>query len=183
MIASTPKIAVSTNSSLINIKYHLHHENANGSILASSSVLSGDSLCPTFEAFSNQNLFQQYYGHNFHHEGHTYVCAILTFKFTCCFNLIDKLQYCLSHEKYKYGLGTSMPTKTLAWIFEQVHSHLAAQTARCFCPISLQNWQLLFRPWSTAQYALAFRHGKDGSKHTTMMLSYVLCRSLSSTRP
>jgi hypothetical protein len=124
MIASTPKPAVSTGSSLVNIKYHLLHDNANCSILAGPSVLLGDSLCPPFEACPNQNLFQQYYGLKFHHHGHTYVRAISTYKFTCCFNLVDKLQYHLSHERYKYGLDASMPAKTLAWIFKQVHSHL-----------------------------------------------------------
>jgi hypothetical protein len=124
MIASIPKPAISINSSLANIKYHLHRDNANGSILAGSSMLLGDSLCPPFEACPNQNLFQQYYGLEFHHGGHTYVCAISTHEFTCCFNLVDKLQYRLSHKRYKYGLDTSMPAKTLAWIFEQVHSHL-----------------------------------------------------------
>ncbi len=98
MIASTPKTAVSTDSSLINIRYHLHRDNANGSILAGSSVLLGDSLCPPFEACSNQNLFQQYYGLKFQHDGHTYVRAISAFKFTRCFNLVDKLQYRLSLE-------------------------------------------------------------------------------------
>jgi hypothetical protein len=127
MIASTPKQAVSTDSILFNIRYHLHCDNANGSILTGSSVLSGDSLCPPFEASPNQNLFQQYYGLEFHHDGHTYVCANLTYEFTHCFNLVDKLQYRLSHERYKYGLDTSMPAKTSAWIFEQVHSHLVHQ--------------------------------------------------------
>jgi hypothetical protein len=124
MIASTPKLAILTESGLVNIKYHLHHDNANGSILAGSSVLLGDSLCPPFEACPNHNLFQQYYGLKFHHDGHTYVCTILTYEFTRCFNLVDKLQYHLSHERYKYGLDKSMPAKTSAWIFEQVHSHL-----------------------------------------------------------
>jgi hypothetical protein len=87
-------------------------------------VLSGDSLCPSFEACPNRNLFQQYFGLEFHHDGHTYVRAISTYKFMRCFNLVDKLQYRLSHEDYKFGLNASMPAKTSAWIFEQVHSHL-----------------------------------------------------------
>jgi hypothetical protein len=70
------------------------------------------------------NLFQQYYGLEFHHDGRTYVHAILTYEFTRCFNFVDKLQYRLLHERYKYGLDASMPAKTLAWIFEQVHFHL-----------------------------------------------------------
>ncbi len=124
MIATTPKPAISTDSNHVHVKYHLHRDNANGSILAGSSVLSGDSLCPSFEACPNRNLFQQYFGLEFHHDGHTYVCAILTYKFTCCFDLIDKLQYRLSHKDYKFGLDASMPAKTSAWILEQVHSHL-----------------------------------------------------------
>ncbi len=119
-----PKPAVSTDSDHVHVKYHLHRDNANGSIFAGSSVLSGDSLCPPFEACPNRNLFQQHYGLKFHHDGHTYVRAISTYEFTCCFNLVDKLQYRLSHENYKFGLNASMPSKTSAWIFEQVHSHL-----------------------------------------------------------
>ena len=93
MIASMPKPAVSTNCQVVNIKYHLHRGNANGSILAGSSVLSGESLCPPFEACPNQNLFQHYFGIEFHHDGHTYVRAISTYKFTCCFGLLKRLQY------------------------------------------------------------------------------------------
>jgi hypothetical protein len=78
MIASTPKLAVSTDCQFVNIKYHLHQGNANDSILAGSSVLSGESLCLPFKACPNQNLFQHYPGIEFHHEGHTYVHAIST---------------------------------------------------------------------------------------------------------
>ena len=83
-----------------------------------------DSPCPPFDACPNQNIFQPFYGLKFHHDGHTYVYAISTYEFTCCFNLTEQLQYHLSHESYKYGLEASMPSKTLAWIFEQNHSHL-----------------------------------------------------------
>ncbi len=124
MIASMPKPAVSTNCQFVNIKCHLHRGNANSSILAGSSVLSGESLCPPFEACPNQNLFQHYFGIKFHHDGHTYVRAISTYKFTCCFGLLKRLQYRLLHESYKFGLSTSMPSKMSAWLFEQVHSHL-----------------------------------------------------------
>ncbi len=137
MIASMPKPAISTNSSHVHVKYHLHCDNTNGSILAGLSVLSGDSLCPPFEACPNQNLIQQYYGLEFHHDGHTYVCAISTYKFTCCFNLVDKLQYCLLHEKYKFKLDASMPSKTSTWIFEQIHSqlvHLRDLNSEVFLP-------------------------------------------------
>ena len=124
MIVSTPKPAIPTNSPCVNIKYHLHCNDANGSILAGSPVLSTDSLCPPFDACPNQNMFQQFFGLEFHHDGHVYVHAISAYEFTCCFNLMERIQYCLSHDKYKYGLDASMPAKTSAWIFEQVHSHL-----------------------------------------------------------
>jgi hypothetical protein len=93
MIVSTPKPAISTNCQFVNIKYHLHQGNANGSILADSSVLSGKSLCPPFKACPNQNLFQHYFGIKFHHNGHTYIHAISTYEFTCCFGLLKRLQY------------------------------------------------------------------------------------------
>jgi hypothetical protein len=87
-------------------------------------MLSGESLCPPFEAFPNQNLFQHYFGIEFHHDGHTYVRAISTYEFTCCFGLLERLQYQLLHKSYKFGLDESMQSKTSAWLFEQVHSHL-----------------------------------------------------------
>jgi hypothetical protein len=124
MTVSTPKLAASTKSPCPIIKYHLHRHNANGSIFAGSLFLSTDSLCPPFDACPNQNMFQQFFGIEFHFEGHTYVCAISAYEFTCCFGLVKKIQYRLSHENYTYGLDASMSLKTLAWIFEQVHSHL-----------------------------------------------------------
>jgi hypothetical protein len=37
---------------------------------------------------------------------------------------MEQLQYRLSHANYKHSLDALMPSKTSAWIFEQVHSHL-----------------------------------------------------------
>ncbi len=121
---TTPKSTISTNGQSAHIKYHLHQGDADSSILPGSSVLLGDSLCPPFEACPNWNLFQHYFGVEFHHDGHTYVHAISTYEFTHCFGLLDRLQYQLSHESYKFGLNASMPAKTSAWLFKQVHSHL-----------------------------------------------------------
>jgi hypothetical protein len=121
---STPKLAASTKSPFPFIKYHLHRQDANSSIFAGSSILSTDGLCPPFKACPNQNMFQQFFGIEFHFEGHTYVCAISAYEFTRCFRLMEQIQYCLSHANYKHGLDASMPLKTSTWIFEQVHSHL-----------------------------------------------------------
>jgi hypothetical protein len=124
MIVSLSKPANSTNGPCPIIKYHLHWQDANGSIFAGSSILSTDSLCPPFKACPNQNMFQQFFGIEFHFEGHTYVCAISAYEFTRCFGLKEHIQYRLSHANYKYGLDAAMPYKTSAWIFEQVYSHL-----------------------------------------------------------
>ncbi len=124
MIVSAPKPATSTISSCVKINYHLHQHNVNGSIFAGSLVISKDGLCPPFDACTNQNMFQQFFGIKFHFEGHTYVRAISAYEFTRCFRLMEQIQYRLSNANYKHGLDASMPSKTLAWIFEQVHSHL-----------------------------------------------------------
>jgi hypothetical protein len=124
MIASTPKLTNTSSSTGVVIKYYLHHKLSGSTILAGFSILSGDSVCPPFESCPNQNLFQQCFGLEFHHDGCTYVCAISTFEFAQCFNLINKVQYCMSHKRYKFGLNAAMPSGTSAWLFEHVHSHL-----------------------------------------------------------
>jgi hypothetical protein len=124
MTTTTPKLVNNSSAVGVVIKYHLHCNDSNKSILAGSSVLSEDGLCPPFESCPNQNLFHQYIGLKFHHDGHTYVHAISTYKFTHCFNLIKKIQYRLSHKQYKFVLDALMPGRTSAWLFKQVHSHL-----------------------------------------------------------
>jgi hypothetical protein len=126
IIASTPKLTDTSSSTGVIIKYHLHHKGTDGTILVGSSILSGEIVCPPFESCPNQNLFQfqQFFGLKFHHDGHTYVCAISTYKCARCFNLIDKVQYCMSHKRYKFGLDAAMPGRMSAWLFEQIHSHL-----------------------------------------------------------
>ena len=85
MIVTTPKQADASSSRKIKIKYHLHCASMDASILAGTSVLSHDSLCPPFESCPNQNLFQQYFGIEFHHKDSTHIRAISTFEFTRCF--------------------------------------------------------------------------------------------------
>jgi hypothetical protein len=108
--------------------YYLHRDNQDCSIFAGTSVLSPGSLCPPFESCPNQNLFQNYFGVEFHHDCSTYVHAISTYEFTQCFGLIEQIQYRLSHEQHRFSLDASMPGPTSAWLFEQVHSHLV-----CIC--------------------------------------------------
>jgi hypothetical protein len=124
MIGSMPKQAKLDSITPIVILYHLLCVDNDASILARSGILSSSSLCPPFEACPTRNLFQHFFRIEFHFDSNTYVCAILTFEFACCFNLIENIQYRLSHEKYCFGMDASMPAWTSAWIFQQVHSQL-----------------------------------------------------------
>jgi hypothetical protein len=124
MRASTPKPTDISSSTGIIIKYYLYHKGSDSTILAGSSILSGDSVCPPFESCPNQNLFQQSFGLEFHHDDHTYVRAISTYEFAHYFNLINKVLYCMSHKRYKFSLNTAMLGHMSAWLFKHVHSHL-----------------------------------------------------------
>jgi hypothetical protein len=60
MAVSTPKLAASTKNPRPIINYHLHRQDAIGSIFAGSSILSTDGLCPLFKACPNQNIFSSF---------------------------------------------------------------------------------------------------------------------------
>ncbi len=62
--------------SLSNIIFYLHCEGSDDTILAGSSILSGDSLHPPFASCPNQNFFQQFFALEFHHDGYTYFRAV-----------------------------------------------------------------------------------------------------------
>jgi hypothetical protein len=124
MITTIPKPVTSLQSSSIVVKYHLHRANSDATILAGSSVLSTGGLYPPFKSCPNHNLFQQFFGIEFIHDGHMHICTISTYKFAHCFKLVEAIQYHLSHEKHKLGLDASMPGRTLAWLFKKIHSQL-----------------------------------------------------------
>ena len=124
MIATVPRPADASTSPSVRTSYYLHQDDQGCSILAGTLVLFPGSLCLPFESCPNHNLFQNYFGVKFHHDGSTYVRAISTYEFTQCFGLIEQIQYWLSHERHRFSLDASMPGRTSAWLFEQVHSHL-----------------------------------------------------------
>ena len=135
--ATMPKPANPSTLPGVVVQYHLHRHGQDATILAGSSVLSWESVCPPFESCPNKNLFQQFFGIEFHHDDHTYIRAISTYEFSHCFGLVDNIQYRLSHDNYKFGLDASMPGRTSSWIFDQVHSHLKQQdlfTQSVCCP-------------------------------------------------
>jgi hypothetical protein len=115
MIVSAPKQAKLDSIPHVLIQYTMHHAGKDATILAGLSIISISGLCPPCKACPNRNLFQHFFGIEFHFDSHTYFCAISTYKFTRCFNLIESIQYRLSpHEKYWYGLDALMPACTLA---------------------------------------------------------------------
>jgi hypothetical protein len=124
MQASTPPIR-SDDTTRVLVRYHLHRPNADTLFTVGSEVVSIDGLCPVFNACPTNNIFQHYFGIGFHHDNHTYVRAISSYKFVRCFGFIDQLTYRLSHPTYLYEMDAAMPGRTSAWLFEQVHSHLS----------------------------------------------------------
>ena len=122
MTVSKPKPSDATIALTVRIAYHLHCKGTDISALASSLILSADSLCPPYDACPNQNIFQQLFGVTFHCEGHTYVCPISSHKFAWCFQLSNNIQYRLSHDSYKHGLDATMPGRTSAWLFQEVYN-------------------------------------------------------------
>jgi hypothetical protein len=80
--ASTPSIK-SDEVAGVSVRYHLHCSNANASITLRSEVIFLDGLCPVFNACPNPNIFQHYFGIEFHHEDYSYVRAISPYKLVC----------------------------------------------------------------------------------------------------
>ncbi len=108
----------------VSVRYHLHCPNADALVTLGSKDISLDGLCPVFNACPNPNIFQHYFGIEFHHEDHSYIRAISPYKFFRFFGFIGQITYCLSHSTYNYALDAEMPAHTSAWLLEQVHLHL-----------------------------------------------------------
>jgi hypothetical protein len=89
---STLKSTQNNDRSVI-IKYSIHHPDSNDTVLVGLEVMSVDGLCQAFNTCPNSNLFQTYFGLEFNYEGQSYIRAILSYKFACCFNFIDQLTY------------------------------------------------------------------------------------------
>ncbi len=184
MVVSAPKLAKSDGISHVEIQFNLHRAGEDATILAGLGVQSISGLCPPFETCPNRNLFQQFFGIEFPFDGHTYICVISTFEFARCFKLIESIQYRLSHEKYCFGLDALMPACTLAWVFEQVHSHLVFLhdwNSKVFLPNQFAGPQLLSRLWLTGLFSLVFHPDIDGLVHITTTLSCALSKNLCST--
>ncbi len=123
MMTTLPRSTPQSPSS-VNLKYHIHRAGSNKSILVGLEVISVDGLCPAFNACSNPNIFQTYFGVEFNYDGHSYIRAISPFEFTRCFGFTDQLTYHLSQPPYKFSINAVMPAQTSAWLFKQVHAHL-----------------------------------------------------------
>ncbi len=155
------------------VRYHLHCPNTNALVILGSEVISIDGLCPVFNVSPNPNIFQNYFGIEFHHKDHGYVRAISSYEFIQCFEFIDRITYCLSHPTYKFALDAVMPSRTSAWLLEQIHSifhTFVTQTVKYFCQTNLLSQLPPFRHLSTVQSAFISHHKNNGFKHTPMTL-------------
>ncbi len=122
IVAAAPKTVGSDAAHHVVSKYNVYCVGKDASILAGFAILLTTGLCPPFEACPNRNLFQHFIVIKFHHDGHTYVCAISTFGFTYCFNLVNSILPPVPQRIKIYGLDASMHAKTLVWVFDQVLS-------------------------------------------------------------
>ncbi len=105
---STFKSTQNNDRSVI-IKYSIHHPDSDDTVLVSLEVISVDGLCPAFNDCPNSNIFQTYFGLAINYEGHSYIRAISSYKFVCCFNFINQLTYRFSQPPYKFCVNTAMP--------------------------------------------------------------------------
>ncbi len=67
---STPAITSDGPAGVL-VRYHLHCPNTNALIILGFKVISIDGLCPVFNACPNPNIFQHYFGIEFHHKDHS----------------------------------------------------------------------------------------------------------------
>ncbi len=93
MVCSDPQLSETIIGTGVKPAYSLQRAGSSATTKAGYMVLHASSLCPPLEWCENQNLFQHFFGDEFHCNGHTYVRPILSFKFAGCFNLLYNIQY------------------------------------------------------------------------------------------
>jgi hypothetical protein len=116
----TPNQEASTTHG-IKLGYYLHRACDNLHVLAGSSVVHLNGLCPAFNPTDNQNLFGHFFGVEFMHDGHEYVRAISQFELASCLRLSDEITYCLAKPSNSFCLDYLVPGLTSAQIFTQIH--------------------------------------------------------------
>ncbi len=136
--ASTPDSPLN-NARGVLVWFSLHCPDTDDSVTLGSESISVDGLCPAFNACPNPNIFQQYFGIEFHHEGHTYIQVISSYKFFRCFGLIYQITHRLSHSTYEFALDSAMPACTSVWLLEQVHVYFGI-------PLPCKQWDLFAKP-------------------------------------
>jgi hypothetical protein len=107
---STLKLTQNNDKSII--KYSIHRPDSNDTVLVGLEVVSVNGLFPAFNACPNLNIFQTYFGLKFNHDSHSYIRAISSYEFVCCFNFINQLTYRLSQPPYKFCVDAAMPAHT-----------------------------------------------------------------------
>ena len=126
MIASKPR-ALSKASKLANspkLKYYLHRDNNDTSVVVGSCVFDLSCLLPHFCDDANSNLCGHYFVIEFHINDRRYVRPIYPFEFTRSFGLIDYLTYKLSKPEYKFSADAGIPAQTSVWLFGHILDRL-----------------------------------------------------------
>ena len=118
----------------VSVRYHLHCPNANALVTLGSKVIALGGLCPVFNTCLNPNIFQHYFGIEFHDEDHCYIRAISPYEFVWCFGFINQITYCLSHSTYTYALAATMPARTSV-------AALGAISFASFVPLWCEQWR------------------------------------------
>jgi hypothetical protein len=98
----------------------VHLPDSNPSIVVGLVVVCSDRLSPPFAPNKNVNLFGHYFGVEFQHDGHMYICGISSFEFASCHRLFDELRYKLAHPSNTFCLDAAVPGRISAWVFEQI---------------------------------------------------------------
>jgi hypothetical protein len=140
-----PHLRVSTPTSnqeastthVIKLGYYLHRHCNNPHVLAGSSVVRLDGLCPAFDPTDNQYLFGHFFGVKFTHNGHEYVHAISQFELASCLRLSDEFTYCLAEPLNSFCLDCTVPNLTSAQIFDKIHEqciHIRLENFEIFQP-------------------------------------------------
>jgi hypothetical protein len=124
--------------------YFLHADGSDTSILAGTTVIFWDSLCPLFTSAPNCNIFQSHFGVKFFVDGKQYVPQFSPFEYTSCYPFQDSLRYQLSHQDSWYALDAGILAMTSLCIL--ILSMIAfaksvTQSLRFSNPINLQHLQ------------------------------------------
>ena len=102
----------------------MHRLSDNRLSMVGSCVHAPSSLVPLFCATANRNLFDHYFGAEFHIDNRRYVRPISPFEFTWAFGLIDDFTYTLSKPEHVFSADAGIPARTSIWLCDHISDQL-----------------------------------------------------------